>query len=157
MDLINPWALSTSSTLLFHSFGDLFLFRCFWSTGEHLKMTNVVSTKIQPLPINELIPKCFYCTQIHTSLYIEYKIFHFTGRLPGSLPHYYVTRGCQSLRYGATCEDIFHHLRNSGEILPGRHICSTCSSDLCNSSNVIKFSLFCSYSVIALLSLFYIS
>ncbi|CAH1100050.1 unnamed protein product [Psylliodes chrysocephalus] len=63
-----------------------------------------------------------------------------SGSVPGTPPITHVTRGCQSLRFGGTCEDIFNDLRRRGQVLPGQHTCATCSSDLCNSTNSFKRS-----------------
>ncbi|VEN57822.1 unnamed protein product [Callosobruchus maculatus] len=60
--------------------------------------------------------------------------------IPGTPTINHITRGCQALRYGATCEDIFNELRARGQVLPGQHTCTTCSSDLCNSAGRITFS-----------------
>ncbi|ENN81731.1 hypothetical protein D910_08749, partial [Dendroctonus ponderosae] len=57
--------------------------------------------------------------------------------IPGTPPINHITRGCQALRFGATCEDIFQQLRRRNEILPGQHTCTTCSTDLCNSNSRI--------------------
>nr|XP_023012987.1 uncharacterized protein LOC111503020 [Leptinotarsa decemlineata] len=59
--------------------------------------------------------------------------------IPGAPSINHVTRGCQSIRYGSTCEDIFNELKSKGEILPGQHTCSTCSSDLCNTSSRLNY------------------
>ncbi|KAG5899343.1 hypothetical protein JTB14_036832 [Gonioctena quinquepunctata] len=64
--------------------------------------------------------------------------YHYQSVIPGTPTINHITRGCQSLRYGSTCEDIFNELKSRGEVLPGQHICTTCSSDLCNSSNPIS-------------------
>ncbi|KAJ8983569.1 hypothetical protein NQ317_006614 [Molorchus minor] len=61
-----------------------------------------------------------------------------TTVIPGTPTINHITRGCQALRYGATCEDIFNELRMRNEILPGQHTCTTCSTDLCNSSTRIQ-------------------
>ncbi|XP_001814944.2 uncharacterized protein LOC100141720 isoform X1 [Tribolium castaneum] len=58
--------------------------------------------------------------------------YHYQTLIPGSLNQLSTSRGCQALRYGATCEDIFNDLRRTGSVLPGQHICATCSEDLCN-------------------------
>ncbi|KAJ8946556.1 hypothetical protein NQ314_008870, partial [Rhamnusium bicolor] len=64
--------------------------------------------------------------------------YHYQTVIPGTPTVNHITRGCQALRYGATCEDIFNELRMRNEILPGQHTCTTCSTDLCNSSSKIK-------------------
>ncbi|XP_050298355.1 uncharacterized protein LOC126737478 [Anthonomus grandis grandis] len=61
--------------------------------------------------------------------------YHYQTIMPGMPPINHITRGCQALRYGATCEDIFQQLRRRNEILPGQHTCTTCSTDLCNTGN----------------------
>ncbi|CAG9865549.1 unnamed protein product [Phyllotreta striolata] len=58
--------------------------------------------------------------------------YRYESTVPGTPPVTHATRGCQSLRYGGTCEDIFNELRARGEVLPGQHTCATCNSDLCN-------------------------
>ncbi|RZB40016.1 uncharacterized protein BDFB_004755, partial [Asbolus verrucosus] len=58
--------------------------------------------------------------------------YHYQTLIPGALNQLSTSRGCQALRYGATCEDIFNDLRRTGSVLPGQHICTTCSEDLCN-------------------------
>lgn len=64
--------------------------------------------------------------------------FTLSGVIPGTPTLNHITRGCQALRYGATCEDIFNELRANNEILPGQHVCTTCSTDLCNASDKIN-------------------
>ncbi|CAG9767424.1 unnamed protein product [Ceutorhynchus assimilis] len=68
--------------------------------------------------------------------------YHYQTIIPGTPPINHITRGCQALRYGATCEDIFQQLRRRNEILPGQHTCTTCSTDLCNSGIQLGMSLF---------------
>ncbi|XP_019865474.1 uncharacterized protein LOC109594674 [Aethina tumida] len=60
--------------------------------------------------------------------------YHYEKHYPNSPTEYHVTRGCQSIGYGSTCEDIFNNLRAQNAILPGQHSCTTCSNDYCNSS-----------------------
>ncbi|XP_066259731.1 uncharacterized protein [Euwallacea similis] len=60
--------------------------------------------------------------------------YHYQTMIPGTPPLNHITRGCQALRFGATCEDIFQELRRRNQILPGQHTCTTCSTDLCNFS-----------------------
>ncbi|KAH1016054.1 uncharacterized protein LOC109546486 [Dendroctonus ponderosae] len=75
--------------------------------------------------------------------------YHYQTMIPGTPPINHITRGCQALRFGATCEDIFQQLRRRNEILPGQHTCTTCSTDLCNSNSRIMpvfpiiFTFFC--------------
>ncbi|XP_060522868.1 uncharacterized protein LOC132699905 [Cylas formicarius] len=64
--------------------------------------------------------------------------YHYQTVIPGTPTINHITRGCQALKYGATCEDIFNQLRSRNEILPGQHTCTTCSSDLCNSAKDIS-------------------
>ncbi|XP_018561869.1 uncharacterized protein LOC108903988 [Anoplophora glabripennis] len=64
--------------------------------------------------------------------------YHYQSVIPGTPTINHITRGCQALRYGATCEDIFNELRMKNEILPGQHTCTTCSTDLCNSADKIN-------------------
>ncbi|CAH1997263.1 unnamed protein product [Acanthoscelides obtectus] len=68
-------------------------------------------------------------------------VYHYQTVIPGTPTINHITRGCQALRYGATCEDIFNELRARGQVLPGQHTCTTCSSDLCNSSGKLSYSV----------------
>ncbi|KAL3274146.1 hypothetical protein HHI36_015560 [Cryptolaemus montrouzieri] len=63
-----------------------------------------------------------------------------TTEKPGYPMSTIVNRGCQAIRYGATCEDIFNDLRRRGSVFPGHHECSTCSTDLCNSTIIFRIS-----------------
>ncbi|KAK9883350.1 hypothetical protein WA026_001525 [Henosepilachna vigintioctopunctata] len=65
-----------------------------------------------------------------------------TTETPGYPPSSMVNRGCQAIRYGSTCEDIFNELRRRGSVFPGRHECSTCSTDYCNSSSRVAVPVF---------------
>ncbi|XP_072383465.1 uncharacterized protein [Diabrotica undecimpunctata] len=69
--------------------------------------------------------------------------YHYQSTIPGTPTINHITRGCQSLRYGGSCEDIFNDLRSKGEVLPGQHTCATCNGDLCNATSSFKalFSL----------------
>ncbi|XP_068913311.1 uncharacterized protein [Tenebrio molitor] len=69
--------------------------------------------------------------------------YHYQTLIPGSLNQLSTSRGCQALRYGATCEDIFNDLRRTGSVLPGQHICTTCSEDLCNEAPSPGGSVLC--------------
>ncbi|XP_057669477.1 uncharacterized protein LOC130901859 isoform X1 [Diorhabda carinulata] len=81
--------------------------------------------------------------------------YHYQSTIPGTPTINHVTRGCQLLRYGGSCEDIFNDLRSRGEVLPGQHTCATCSGDLCNSTTSLK--ALCSLISICIFSSFYFS
>jgi hypothetical protein len=93
------------------------------------------------------------CTAYHyqskqQSCAISQTLFSFPALIPGSLNQLSTSRGCQALRYGATCEDIFNDLRRTGSVLPGQHICTTCSEDLCNEAPSPGGSVLCAMTVI---------